>query len=421
MKKHPTELKGWTDQEALTLSESAFDPNAFILRTSDRILFKKCRRLWGWMSHLKQSRSMREQADYFWFGTGMHYALEDYHGDNRYGRPDIAFQAYAIATLRANTAPHNHSELTPLGIAMMAYYVDTWLWNREPYKTFIWNGVPQCEVNGHVNTGLVTAENYPIYYGFTIDRMVEDCYGQLWVMEYKSAKTFKSAHLDVDDQVTAYVWCAQEHYKRKVSGCIYQQHKKQAPQAPRILKNGELSVCKTQNTTGALYRAAANAIYGDLQKAPPDVMKCYETLISVEDYDGDKFISRQSISRNEYQIASFEQKLQMEIEDICNSDLPLYPNPTAMCEYMCPLMSACVAMDSNGDYQSELDDLTVAAANGLTQREKEQSKWRNLLPHPSEISLTPQLNQQEQAQERNLWQESDKEPQTLFLQDLGLL
>src|SRR3954468_7715100 len=68
------------------------------IRTSDRIGFKRCRRRWGWNSHLRGNLGPKEAQNPLWFGTGMHFALEDYHGFNVYGSPTEAFKAYCSAT-----------------------------------------------------------------------------------------------------------------------------------------------------------------------------------------------------------------------------------------------------------------------------------------------------------------------------------
>src|SRR6266576_2717151 len=91
------------------------------IRTSDRIGFKRCRRRWGWNSHLRGNLGPRESQAPLWYGTGMHFALEDFHGYNNYGSPTAAFKAYCDATysLRASIAiPAMFAELKELGIGM---------------------------------------------------------------------------------------------------------------------------------------------------------------------------------------------------------------------------------------------------------------------------------------------------------------
>ena len=68
----------------------------FTIRTSDRRVFRRCLRKWGLQSSLKANlqRKGTEQNIHFWFGSAIHYAMEDYHGYNRFGDPRRAFKAY---------------------------------------------------------------------------------------------------------------------------------------------------------------------------------------------------------------------------------------------------------------------------------------------------------------------------------------
>src|SRR5688572_12675352 len=95
--------------------------NVAIIRTSDRGTFKRCRRKWGLSSHLQHNRVFNNQIQYFWFGSGGHYALEDYHGYNYYKHPAEAFRAYILAQRRFAQAnkyvilPPDINELESLG------------------------------------------------------------------------------------------------------------------------------------------------------------------------------------------------------------------------------------------------------------------------------------------------------------------
>jgi len=392
----------------------------FILRTSDRMLFRKCRRLWKWLSHLQDGRVLRESADYLWFGTGIHYALEDYHGLNLYGHPAIAFMAYVKASELAGILPGTWEEHQQMGVALMSYYADHWLSWRDPHKTYEHNGVPQCEVNGAIDMGTQTHDGRHVFYGFTIDRIVIDEWDRLWVEEYKTAKQLRQQHLDVDDQVTAYCWCAWKLYGLPVAGVIYTQFLKKVPVLPKVLATGKVSTNDKAPTTASMYAKLLKDMYGEVVDAPGPNIACYNKLLSREDSDRDKFIARTRVERNMYQIQSFEAKVRMELEDISNPDLPLYPNPTYLCDYMCPLQAACVAVDDGSDWETVLGVYSRPTEDGLTQREKEQEKWRNLLPEPNEVHMTePDLMYQQLIQEVDQLEQPTLRPEEAFLEELG--
>lgn len=388
-----------------------------VVRTSDRMLFKKCRRLWGWMSHMKMGLQIKEQADYFWFGTGMHYALEDYHGHNVYGHPAIAFQAFTEATRADNSAPGTCNELLPIGVGMMSYYADYWLKTRDPLKTFYLNGKPQLEVHGYVDLG-VKHRGLRVVYGFTIDRLVIDDAGQLFVGEYKSAKDFRIFHYDTDEQCTAYCWAANRLYNRPVSGVLYYQFKKQVATLPKILSTGLVSSDPRQATSSALYRKRLLDIYGDLKLAPAKNIKCLNELTVKESEDSDRFIRRECIERNQSQIDRFEERVMLELEDILNDDLPLYPNQNKDCSWSCPLQHACIAMEDGSDYEQIL---SVYANHPQYQ---ESTSWRKHLPQANQVQLSREALQYQEQMQEVAQQQEDRgwepqiSPEEAFLQEL---
>ncbi len=401
---------------------------SFIARTSDRILFKRCRRLWGWTSVNGQGRKMRTEADYFWFGTGMHYALEDFHGIQQYASPALAFKAYVVATQAANRCPATWRELELLGMGIMAYYSDLYLakGNRDPLETYVVDGVPQVEVNARIDLGIRSSDGRKLLYGFTLDRVAIDEFGQLWIVEYKSAKSFRVHHFDIDDQITAYCWCAWRLYGRPVAGVVYQQHKKSLPDMPKVLSTGKVSTDARQSTTAALYGELLSQMYGSVAKAPNQNVILYNKFVAEETEEMDRFVRRDKVERSEQQLLSFEAKLLMELEDMVNPDLPLYPNPGKDCEWGCPLQAACVAMDRGDDWLSYLDAYTFTA----TTVAEEQIKWRRQLPHPSMLNLSSEALQYQNllAQLRLLEPESPPElpsestssPTMAFLEELGM-
>ncbi|KKK82723.1 hypothetical protein LCGC14_2800550, partial [marine sediment metagenome] len=118
------------------------------IRTSDRINFKRCRRKWAWQSHLRHNLEGIYRPEPLWTGTGVHYALEDYHGENFYGHPAEAFKAFVIGCRRTRgfSMPDQWRAETEMAIGIMDYYVE-WLVGRTNYKTYKLKGVSQLEVS----------------------------------------------------------------------------------------------------------------------------------------------------------------------------------------------------------------------------------------------------------------------------------
>jgi hypothetical protein len=59
----------------------------------------------------------------FWFGTAIHFAMEDYFGWNKFGDPRRAFKAYYKA-FKPEDRPEGADEHYELGLAMLTYFLE---------------------------------------------------------------------------------------------------------------------------------------------------------------------------------------------------------------------------------------------------------------------------------------------------------
>lgn len=358
-----------------------------IVRTSDRGTFRRCRRLWGWSSALKGNLEPRDRPDVFWIGTGVHFALEDFHGHKRYPSAAEAFYAYSRATVLAAeedpercSVPIDLPEFEKLSIGMMDYYERQWLVGRDPIKTYVIDGRPQVEITFSIPLPVATPEGYGrVMYQGTFDRIAIDQHDRLWIVEYKTAKDFSTGHFDTDPQVNAYAWAAHCIYDLPVAGVIYQQHKKVLPEYPRLLSStGRYSTDKRQYTTHRLYRDALIKQYGVVNKAPAANVQFLNHLASEEQEEGDRLIRRDRVYRNMHQIAAEGEKVLMEVQDMLRTDLALYPSPTRDCAHYCRFYNACVSIDDGSDWEEALND--IARPRMGTEYE---AAWRNYIVYPA--------------------------------------
>lgn len=374
---------------------------AVIIRTSDRIAFKSCRRKWGFSSHLKRNLGAKKLAAPLWFGSAIHYALEDYHGWNKFGHPREAFKAYCLATAKnyLRDLPPDAQEHYELGKILMDYYVHDWLegYGRKPDETY-WEvnpetGIlePQVEVNFEIPIPMEMLPEHVqrwcremgidvVLYRGTIDRVVVDEYGHLWVDEYKTAKIFQNQHYMTDPQVTTYVWACSQIYDRPVVGVIYHQFIKKIPKPPPILSSGAISTASTLVTSVPLYRRALEEMYGEVRMAPSKNQQFLTDLMKSETEDRDRYIIRERIPRNNFQLQHEALKILLEMEDMLNPNLPLYPNPTRDCSRMCSFLTPCVNMDDGSDWEALLEDAYAS-------RDQDADRlWRRRLPSPGELA-----------------------------------
>jgi hypothetical protein len=372
---------------------------AIIVRTSDRITFKQCRRKWAWSSHLKQNLGSKSLAGPLWFGSGVHYGLEDFHGHNYFGSPADAFRAYCIATSKQyqRDLPNDAQELFHLGTALLDYYVEHWLAHpgRPVDETFYFpdpitgDDRPQVEVNFEIPipldlsprlAALARAQGADcILYRGTIDRVAVDRDGNLWVVEYKTAKRAEHLHFETDPQVTVYQWACQQIYDMPIAGVVYLQFVKNEPKIPAPLSTGKISTASNLVTSVPLYRRGLINMYGSVGNAPQANQDFLSALQTKEDERGDRFVQRDVITRNQCQLEAEAQKILLELEDMLNPELALYPNPTRDCSRMCGFLPACVAMDAGADFEG-----IIEAKFGLRDQDPD-TFWRRRLPEPEKL------------------------------------
>jgi hypothetical protein len=378
------------DASSFQLTKDPNNPRIGIIRTSDRITFKQCRRKWGWSSHLRHNLGPKHGISPLWFGTGIHFALEDFHGYNRFGHPKAAFDGFVEASKRhfkdrTYRLPDDVAQLVELGHQMLDYYI-IWMQQRihsyGALKTLWIDGVPQVEVNFRFRIpGDYSRFGYDeVYYSGTIDRVCIDEAGLLWPIDYKTAKNIEIMHFLTDPQISAYMWAVPHLYKHPIGGFGYLQLRKSLPNPGRILQNGHVSTAQNQGTNYYMYRQTLIQVYGSVDRSPEPHQIFLNNLLMGMDEWKDDVIQFDRIGRNERHGMSEGAKILLEVEEMLNPDLPLYPNPTRMCahwQYPCSFLSACTSLDDGSDWVHELEMTTEP-------REEKYDTWRDFLVYPGD-------------------------------------
>ena len=353
------------------------------IHTSDRGLFKSCRRKWDYASPLRQNLQMRDKfSHYFWIGTGLHFALEDYHGYNRFGNPIDAFQAYydcfdpALLTSDCEIA----ATMIP---GMLNHYIYEWLPKRNKFKTLWVDGKPQVEVEVIFELKALSRHfGTPIYYSMKFDRVVEDELGRLWIMDYKTVARFDTNKLETDVQISAYSWGGELYYQRPVEGMVYLQLKKALIKEPKKLKKGGISIDKKQSTNYNLYLEALKFKYGCLEESPPENQETLEHFRMQEEELSDTFIRYDLVRRNKSAKNNQYKHVLAEGMDMLNKDLSIYPTPTRECYNFCDFRPVCLAEEDGLDAKFILD-------NNYEQRQKEENTWRAKIKWPQPQKQNP--------------------------------
>lgn len=347
------------------------EKNYIAIHTHDRMDFRTCRLKWYFASEHGLHLTPKEEANSaLWFGTGIHFALEDFHGYRRFSTANHAFQAFynCFKDYYSGQMPIDHEDLLELGHGILEYY-PIWLGQRDIYKTLWIEDVPQIEVDFSIPIPeLSEYAGKEVRYEGTLDRVVIDPFGRLWIMDYKTAKQFDTVKLELDAQVSAYAWAAEQHYGRPVEGMIYLQLKKAYPKYPRLTKQG-FSVDKNQHTTARLFRQALTEAGYDAGTILPEKYVNYiNYLTEQETPEGDRFVRWDLIRRNDIAKDYEYRNIILEGMDMLDPNVRIYPNPRPDCSRICDFRSVHLAMMDGSDWQWILEE-------GFKKKEEDRRPW----------------------------------------------
>lgn len=405
----------------------------FTIRTSDRRTFRRCLRKWDFQSSLRGNWQHigTEQNINFWFGSAIHFSMEDYHGENKFGDPRKAFWAYyqAFPTDELPMGAEAHYEL---GMAMLSYYLtwykrhndvtefETALVDPETHQLYNPHQVKKTDrmeyaveqsfilplstyvavdVNGNIRKAFFNVQDpscisftykgvecdiVPICYHGTMDRIVCDKYGRYWILDYKTAKGADTNKLDTDDQISAYLWAFEKWFGIKPYGFIYLQLTKEAVQEPKRLKNGELSVDKKQKTTYSLLKQEIINDYGTVNAAPSKLIQFLNHMASIESPEGDRFIRWDFVKRTPEQIKSTEEHIMGELHHMLWEDLYCYPSPTRDCIWDCPCRDLCLALDRKDE--TAVNEFMQNFEQRPRNEDGNLDPWRENIPWPEKLA-----------------------------------
>jgi hypothetical protein len=170
-----------------------------------------------------------------------------------------------------------------------------------------------------------------------------------WIVDHKNVGQFaKLEYLELSDQITAYLWLAQQN-GINATGVIYNELRKKKQEMPDLLKNGSLSKNKSIDTSADMYLKKILQCGLD----PTDYIDILDKL------ETNEFVRRNKIIRSPQHIAQFEKQLAEEMKDIERGDLVFYPNPTPDCLWDCSYKILCMAQNDGGDVSTLIDNLYV--------------------------------------------------------------
>jgi len=337
--------------------------NRIAIHTSDRKVFKRCRRKYQFSSRLQRGLQPKKPNNILWLGTGVHHALQFYYESNSTADIVDLFTTWAEeekARIQKESGLWDDElaamdETIKQGQLLLAHYAK---WSAtvddfEPYKMEVMFSLPITDSEGNelVAEHPVTGKEVPVVYEGRFDGIVKDSMGHYWILEHKTAKTFGDwdHKLDMDEQITAYIWAAEYLFDIPVEGVIYNGLRKKEPSIPKLLASGKgLSKNKAIDTTYEVY-------YDEIVKHgfdPDD----YEDILAVLKAKGNKFFRREYVTRTPEEVQTAKEQAFQEAVDMLSADA-FYPNPTRDCVWDCDFKEACLMIQNKADVESYLEGM----------------------------------------------------------------
>jgi len=329
----------------------------FKMSTTEREEFKRCRRRWDFASLSRQGLEPKKPAIQLWFGTGIHRGLEVFYREQK--NPVEEFEQWAKTEVERIRQSQNGlwdeqvqelENTIELGKRMLENYV-AWasiedstsengftevLYTEREFQTPILDpsGNPArfIDRNGQV---------WEMHLVGRLDMVVRDHYGKIWLMDHKTSKDKLDPQiLILNDQMTVYLWAAQQIFKMPFEGAFYNVLRKKLPTVPQLLKTGSLSKSKQIDTTYEVYLA-------EIEKHgfnPED----YRDILEHLQEKPNTFFQREKVRRNQHEIATAGRLLFLEAIDMLNDPF-IYTNMTWDCRWDCDFAQLCKAMNRNDD------------------------------------------------------------------------
>lgn len=359
-------------------------PSKFIIRTSDRNTFRRCRQLWDYRSPIRRHLEYTPGIEPLDFGIAIHEGLDVYYDPKRWDDPSRDIVRYEAehaflkhldvwrkrlqATGMWEPQKRRHLELSQLGLDMLQHY---WKWAPEndkhwrPVKSEIEFEVPipvpfelelalpkrfRKNAEGHLEVLADGGGWYVVYYQGRIDLISQLLSnGRYILIDHKTAAQFgQTEHLDLDTQCRSYAWALKKMLNIDISQIVYSELKKSVPKPPRILQSGSLSVAKNQGTTYELYMEKIKELnhdpnwYGDfiqwLKETPPQ-----------------EYFRRIPVDYRPEMLEQTGLAICMEAIDMLNDPF-IYPNPDRWNCNGCAFRTPCLIKQEGGDPEWHIEN-----------------------------------------------------------------
>lgn len=346
-----------------------------IIRTSDRLAWKKCRRAHHLGSIMHRNLIPVRGSKPLEFGTDMHeawgvlYDPDTWHLlRNPKTRPpilEVVRQTFIVANKEHKKGyadngggysvdvDEDFKEREELGLGMLDAYFDWQIGVDDFTPTYV---EVDFEVPILTPTGdeyLCECHGWPVVYQGRLDGIVQDKFGWYWILEHKTTGQMgPTEHLALDEQTGSYAWAVQYMLGIRVQGVIYNEAVKKLAHPPiRLLRPREgrnFSVNKQADTT---YEMVLRTLSEEGER-----LELYEDYLNFLKLQGNKFFRRVQVHRNLNELRDQGLRIYHEVREMLNPETVPYPNPSRFNCGWCAFRSPCIAMNDGSDYEFLLQE-----------------------------------------------------------------
>ena len=357
------------------LGFSLVEDGKHIVRTSDRLTWKKCRRQHNFGSITRMNLVPLKPSKPLEFGTDWHEAMAALYDpttwhlvrNQKTREPvlEVVRQTF-VAANRAHMKKQadenenvdedtrfDYEERQSLGLGMLNAYFDWQITvdSFTPVKVEVDFEVPILTPDGAEMR--CDCHDLPVVYQGRLDGIVKDAFGWYWILEHKTtAQMGPTEHLILDEQTGSYAWALMQMLGIRVQGVIYSEAVKKVPHTPAPLLRSQqgrnFSVNKQQDTT---YEMSVKA----LSEAGEDLTQ-YQDFLEFLQLQGNKFFKRTQVHRNEHELRNQGLNIYYEVKEMLDPNTVSYPNPSRFNCMMCAFRAPCIAMNDGSDYEYLLQE-----------------------------------------------------------------
>lgn len=366
-------------------------PTQFHTSVTERQDFRGCARRWylGVHENLQQKQSV---TWYYIFGDCWHEAMDAYYRpktsrsskpprdislaidafNEAWGKQDLALREM-YGGMYSNGIEEEWAMHRERGLDMLKYY-NLWDKTHPLFDKVIEVGVEErsfVDILGPGGEHLYDRPGgLPLLSG-RIDLVVERHDG-VYIVDHKSLTSMANDKaLDLDDQLTGYMYIWYRLTGNIPAGAFYNVAVKDPPKPPRMLKNGTLSVDRSARTTTELFREALKemGVKGAIQKDPVSGVQIadyseYIDWLSAKGWH--QFYARLGpVRKSMEQLQSFERYLYYEMLDMEKARDDENYRYGARSQYVCPgcpYMMLSQTMEDQGN-----TDLVIASSYTRTE------------------------------------------------------